>query len=318
MRKGYPIDILCAPKADPTKEDPTRRNFVCGSDVCQQLKEFSIKPAPESSKIVGMFASQLTDYGKIKDAMMDGDDSWKPTLKIAWKPASIDLTADIDAMKKSHGSDPKWTQVLASLETLSFLPINAASLKTLSFLPLKSACDQCRRCALQGGLPDVFHLAVHKLGKELECSKTSRYVTRRAALATSGVAKMTRADLIGRIPIFTRSCMPKATGRPASGRWRSSLPRGRAQTKLMVAMNDFMQPVNEGTSAPDPTISCWSKSTSTQTSNWRQCSSLTRITSTSTSRRWAGQRASSSASISMGLAVGRTRFTAPSKNTWAN
>ena len=256
MRKGYPIDILCAPKADPTKEDPTRRNFVCGSDVCQQLKEFSIKPAPESSKIVGMFASQLTDYGKIKDAMMDGDDSWKPTLKIAWKPdtgfKSVDLTADIDAMKKSHGSDPKWTQVLASLETLSFLPINAASLKTLSFLPLKSACDQCRRCALQGGLPDVFHLAVHKLGKELECSKTSRYDTRRDALATSGVAEMTIAALIGAYPQLHPFLYAEGDREASFGTLAELAASGKApQTKLMVAMNDAMQPVNEGTSAPD-------------------------------------------------------------------
>ena len=303
MRKGYPIDILCAPKEDPTKEDPTRRNFVCGPDVCQRLKEFSINPAPESGLIVGMFASKWTDYGKIKDSMMKVDASWRPAdkhpgdpqspgdppIQIAWKsdkpdplkptdpllggsgpprtvhgvkPYPIPLTADIDAMKKR--SD----EVVEGFKTLGSL-----GRKTLSFLPtVREACDQCRLCAHQA--PDVFQLAVHKLGEELECSaKTSRRVARRGAVSTAGgVAPVkttseiirdalfgakkraqptTIADLIGAYP-HLHPFLYAEGDREASFRTLAELvASGKApQTKLMVAMNDDMQ-LNEGTGAKE-------------------------------------------------------------------
>jgi hypothetical protein len=258
MRKGYPIDILCAGEE-------------CGADVCKRLKEFSINPAPESGLIVGMFASKWTDYGKIKDQMMKGDASWRPTLKIAWKRETdlsasswsigekpIDLTAEIDAMKGG--------EVLASFKTLSFLPT------------VREACDQCRRCALQQA-PDVFHLAVHKLGEELTCSaKTNRLVIRRNAdSAASGVTPTTTvkktiseiirealfgaekraepttiADLIGAYPHLHPFLYAEGDREASFGTLAELAASGKApQTKLMVAMNDAMQPVNEGTSAPD-------------------------------------------------------------------
>ena len=74
---------------------------------------------------------------------------------------------------------------------------------------------------------------------------------------------MTMADLIGAYPHLHPFLYAEGDREASFGTLAELAASEGPQTKLMVAMNDAMQPVNEGTVLLMG-VTCWSKSTSTR------------------------------------------------------